>query len=248
MAYNLILGKGEIGRSLGNILEEWHERVEYHDPPQGIICPPNQDVLALHICISYSNMFREIVIEEITKWNPIVTIIHSTVPVGTTNSIITMMRKDKLIVYSPIRGRHPNLEKDIKKFVKYYASTSYEADSTFFSIFHRLSIEKFPDFNSLEFAKVADTTYFGVCLAYMRFVRETCNQLGLDFDSVYQRYNQTYNQGMQENFRRPIYEFMPGPIGGHCVIPNLNLLPDTFKDVKTFVEAANQENIGRKTL
>jgi len=54
----------------------------------------------------------------------------------------------------------------------------------------------------------------------------------LQYDEVYTHPNNTYNEGYEElgmpNVRRPVLYPPEGKIGGHCIAPNFELLPDSL--------------------
>jgi hypothetical protein len=55
-----------------------------------------------------------------------------------------------------------------------------------------------------------------------------CKKYGLEFEEVYSLSNITYNEGYSdlnmEHVVRPVLRNYPGKIGGHCVIPNAELM------------------------
>jgi len=234
---HLILGAGEVGTAIGTVLQMMAntQDVRYHDPLKSQHCEADDKERTLHVCFPYSASFVEDVDRYFEEFNPRAVIIHSTVKIGTTRKLSCF----KKAVYSPIRGRHPNLAPDIRRFVKYYAHESVPAEALFLDAFCDLTLKRFPDVESLEAAKLLDTTYYGHCLAWMRGVKKFCDQHNLDFHSVYTEYGTTYNVGyMDLSLWRPTYTYKPGPIGGHCVVPNLDLLdvPELTEFIKQSTE------------
>jgi len=57
----------------------------------------------------------------------------------------------------------------------------------------------------------------------------------LDFGDVYTVPNQDYNKGYTklglERVVRPVLKYVPGSIGGHCLIPNCELLDAWITDI-----------------
>src|SRR5216684_3573751 len=106
----LVIGNGEVGKSLFEVLHSAHETymrdTEHFDLP---------GVEVLNICFPCreKNVFIETVKKYIEQYKPKLTIIHSTVPVGITRLI------GKKVVHSPIHGKHPNLQGGILTFVKF---------------------------------------------------------------------------------------------------------------------------------
>ena len=69
---------------------------------------------------------------------------------------------------------------------------------------------------SLELAKLAETTYFGVCIAFAQEMNRYAERVGGD-------YSESIDFFEEVGFL-PRQRYFPGFIGGHCVIPNIKLL------------------------
>ena len=86
------------------------------------------------------------------------------------------------------------------------------------------------DAKTTELSKLADTTYYGLCIAFTSDMKKLCDEHNLDFMEVMTKYNNTYNEGYTKlgklNVVRPVL-YPTDKIGGHCVIPNAKLLPRT---------------------
>lgn len=231
----LIIGAGEIGNSLKKVLDDSYT-VHIRDKElQGH--ETNAQYRVINICFPYSDKFVEYVNEYAKRYNPELIIIHSTVPVGTT-------RKIKNAVHSPVNGRHPDLEKGIKVFVKMIGATKGDLAymAARFLIKAGLNMKVMSSPEATEMAKILCTTYLGWNVIFMKEVERICEQFGLPFHEVYTEWNSFYNAGyinqQEHRFVRPILFPLPGPIGGHCVIPNCDLL-DSF--LTKVVKEKNQE-------
>jgi UDP-N-acetyl-D-mannosaminuronate dehydrogenase len=79
-----------------------------------------------------------------------------------------------------------------------------------------------------EVAKLLDTSYYGVCIAWHDYAKQLCEKHGVNFKEAQTHYNLTYNRGYEElektNVIRPTLTPPEGSIGGHCVVPNAELL------------------------
>jgi len=216
----LIIGKGEIGTSLGNVLSEFYD-VQYKDNN----IEAKGKFRVMNICFGYTKNFVNIVKEYQKRYKPELTIIHSTVPTGTTRKV------GGRTVYSPIHGRHPDLTTHIKKFVKILSGLDAysEYDASVYLQDAGLKITMFSTPESLEFSKRAMTRRYGWYLAEMKLMVEECSKLGVPFFEVYTMMNALYNNGYNDEkfLNLPIYEPMRGEVGGHCVIPNLDLDGDS---------------------
>jgi len=198
----------------------------------------NIDVL--HVSIPYSQAFKDIVIDYIKKYKPSLTLIHSTVDIGTTRAIAE--QSVGIVAHTPVMGVHPTLTKSMQTFRKIVGIMKAEDKETIMR--HLSSIKVIPDFYNTpedsEAAKMMSTTYYGHNIRFMQDVHKFCEEQDLDFEKVYTRTNEIYNRGYTEmempNVRRPVLKYTPGKIGGHCVVPNAELLSDRFELAKELVE------------
>lgn len=215
---HLIIGAGEIGKALYKILSPYYD-VSIRDKNSDV--PGKFDVL--HICYPAVKNFVKISKNYIKKYKPALTIIHSTVGVGTTSKIGINA------IHSPVRGVHPYLDKGIKTFVKYFGGKkAKEAAKIFSDIGIKTQIFKKPE--TTELLKILDTTYYGWNIIFAKEVKRICDKLKLDFDEVYTIPNHDYNKGYTKlgkpNVIRPVLKPIAGKIGGHCVVQNCDLLDD----------------------
>jgi UDP-N-acetyl-D-mannosaminuronate dehydrogenase len=71
-----------------------------------------------------------------------------------------------------------------------------------------------------EIAKLTETTYFGLLIAWAQEVERYCMKLGANYDEVVSFYDEI-------KFFPPV-RYFPGVIGGHCVMPNIAILRQQF--------------------
>lgn len=209
---HLTVGLGEVGTAINAIVGGPYvtrSRSTWDGNPVDVV----------HICIPFDdpNKFEETV-EWYISMSDLV-IVHSSVPVGSCD--------DLGVVHSPIRGVHPNLEKGIRTFVKYFGGKrAREAALIFFDL--GLKVRVFPEARTTEAIKLWDTTQYGKLIMMEKEIHKWCEENGVDFEDVYTRANQDYNEGYVQLGRpevvRPWLTHMEGPIGGHCVLPNAKLL------------------------
>ena len=220
----LVIGLGEVGSSILNVLNEHYEDVKGHDQTytQLDLLGCHQSAFDFfHICFPYSDNFVEEVkgyCKDFLKTNGLI-IIHSTVPIGTCEKLDA--------VSSPIRGIHPNLEKGIKTFVKYFGGKrAYEASKIFEAC--NIQTKVYDSSRDVEAGKIVDTAYFGWIVAFNKEIYKMCQEKGLNFEIVWSEFTKTYNDGYRaldkDKFARPYFEHISGPIGGHCVMNNLKFL------------------------
>jgi UDP-N-acetyl-D-mannosaminuronate dehydrogenase len=223
-----IVGYGEIGQALYDVYHEYDEyNIKIYDPFKNFF-EDIDNCEILNICIPYDKKFVDTVNEYINKYNPRITIIHSTVSPGTTKDIIGP------VCHSPVRGLHPNLKIGIKTFLKYIGSENNAWAIEYSQHLSKLGIDYYICKNSLttEFAKLFDTTYYGLLIAFHSDVNKLCNQYDLDFNEVMTTYNKSYNNGYSElgltDVIRPTL-YPTQKIGGHCIVPNAKILKNYFK-------------------
>lgn len=209
---HLIIGNGEVGKAISNIFNcEAIDKIEND-------CKETYYNI-IHICFPYSDIFEEEVKKYQIIFNPKYTVIHSTVPVGTSRKLNA--------IHSPIRGIHPNLEEGIRTFDKFIGG---EKASEIAEEFKRagLKVTLFDNPETTEAMKLFDTEYYRVCIEFAHRVKRYCDKHNLNYSEVYRLANITYNQGYARlehpEFIRPVLEPIMKEIGGHCVMPNKKLI------------------------
>ena len=225
-----IVGHGQVGQAVAKLYSEtdttktWFsfDKILIYDPYQGMM-DDISDVDILNVCIPYTKDFVSVVSDLPTaNWY---TVIHSTVPVGTTEKF------GHKFLHSPVRGVHPNLYEGLKTFVKFIGGDEQLAQA-YSGHLKTLGIETHicKDAKTTELSKLADTTYYGLCIAFTSDMKKLCDEYDLDFMEVMTKYNNTYNEGYKKlgnpNVVRPVL-YPTDKIGGHCIIPNAKLLPRT---------------------
>jgi UDP-N-acetyl-D-mannosaminuronate dehydrogenase len=212
-----ILGYGEVGQALAKFYRK--PKIKDLKRNDGL-----KGVEVLHICLPWSKNFIKISKKAISEIKPKLTIIHSTVAMGTTKKIGGMT------VHSPIRGIHPELYKGIKTFVKYIGADNKKAGELAKKHLESLGIKTkvFMPSAATEALKLWDTAQFAWMIVLNKEIKKWCDKKGLDFKAIYDEANKTYNEGYQKLDKpevvRPYLKYMPGKIGGHCIIPNCYLL------------------------
>jgi UDP-N-acetyl-D-mannosaminuronate dehydrogenase len=217
-----ILGYGEVGRAIAKFYK--NPKIKDLDRDDGL-----NGVDILHVCIPWSKDFVKIVKREIKTIKPKLTIIHSTVAPGTTKKIGGM------VVHSPVRGMHPNLFEGIKTFVKYIGADNKKAARLAKKHLESLGIKVKVFYPSVttEIGKLLDTSYYGLCIAWHGEMEKICDKYKIDFKKAVVDFNKTYNDGYKRlgknNVIRPVLYPPEGGIGGHCIIPNAELLKKFYK-------------------
>jgi len=226
---NVIAGLGEIGKPIYQIISKAIPTIGY-DLNESLIDKKNikkysdLDTSFLHICIPFSSKFIQNVISLSKKFKPEFIVIHSTVSPYTTTKI--QQKLSIPIIYSATRGVHRRMLYDLKKYTKFFGidkkSPNYKkAISEYSKLMAKCGIKtkKMSDPLTLELAKIiCDTSYFGWLINYAQLSNMIAIQHKVDYDEMW-------------SFSDEIHKFLgnrpkmfPGFIGGHCVIPNLDLM------------------------
>ena len=230
---DIILGMGEVGETLFDLLVDRKfdcVGIDLEDSKcknyteNKIIENPQY----LHVCLPGElEKFTDIVIEWINEIKNIqVVVIHSTVKPGTTKSI--QERSSIPILFSPVRGVHRRFLDDIKKYTKFISFDNKEINSEIKKDLENRfeKVEWMSTTKTAELAKIlVDTTYYGWLINYAQITKMICEKENVDFDEMWK-----FADEIHENLgNRP--KMFPGIIGGHCVIPNLNLVEYENLDV-----------------
>ncbi|KKN66857.1 hypothetical protein LCGC14_0467250 [marine sediment metagenome] len=218
MRTGIVIGLGETGQPLFEILKEAYPDMLGVDKatPQS----PEQ-VQFMHVCIPYSDDFVDTVLRYQERYSPEVTIIHSTVPIGTTLSI--EKSSGCSVVHSPIQGRHNRMKKDLLKYRKWVGGAHYpelevHLDGAGFKV-------KYTPFTSTtEKLKLMCLAKYGVSLAFAKYQKKT---MGDDYHHSCQ-WDEDYNLHVGEDLQRPVFDKLTDVIGGHCVTQNTRLLNEQY--------------------
>jgi UDP-N-acetyl-D-mannosaminuronate dehydrogenase len=226
-----IIGHGEIGKAIEGVYAAQQIPVHIKDLER-------DDGLKgcdyLHICIPYSHRFVDIVEKYLLDLNPKVTIIHSTIAPGTVDKLTTYSSANYKIVHSPVRGVHPDLYEGVMTFDKIVAGNAAEEVYQHF-ISLGMSPRIYENSVTSEVAKLLSTTYYGVCIAFHDYARKVCEATGANYDQAMTEWNQEYNTGYAAlgmgHVRRPVLYPPDGSIGGHCIVPNAEILKETLNSL-----------------
>lgn len=219
-AATLVVGLGEVGRPLLEILRGPHQAagrdVEEH---------AFHGVRILHLCFPFGADFVSAASRYVSLYEPEVVVVNSTVVPGTTRAI--ERGTGTAAVYSPVRGKHARMTEELRRYRKFVAGTSAEAVTVVADHFAAagMTTQRMSSFESLELAKLLETTYFGVLVAWAQEMDRFAASVDAD-------YWETLGFFEEIGFLPPV-GFEPGYIGGHCVMPNLDLLEEVRRSPLT---------------
>ncbi len=232
----VIVGLGEVGKPLFDLASEHHETLGVDITPVDEI----ERVDVMHVC--YPFQMKDFVGETaryIERYKPALTIINSTVGIGTTRAVA--QRTNARVVNSPVRGKHARMLDDMRKYTKFVGaldpSTGEEAVSHLESLGLKTKLLSSPE--ATELAKLTETTYFGVMIAWAQEIERYCDRIGQSYDEVVSFFDEI-------KFFPPV-KYFPGIIGGHCVMQNIEILAKYDRSIMLdAIKASNQMKIERE--
>jgi UDP-N-acetyl-D-mannosaminuronate dehydrogenase len=226
-AATLVIGLGEIGGPLLEILREVH-----HAAGRDIEDRPFDGVQVLHLCFPYTSDFVSSASRYVSLYEPGVVVVNSTVVPGTTTEI--QEKTGVPAVYSPVRGKHAQMTDELRRYRKFVAGTSVQAVALVQDHFAAagMTTQRMSSPEALELAKLLETTYFGVLVAWAQEMDRFAEAVDAD-------YWETIDFFAEIDFFPPA-GFHPGYIGGHCVMPNLELLEQLRRS--PFIDVMRESN------
>ncbi len=233
----VVVGLGEVGRPILELVSKHHKAVGVD------VSPPAERVErvdVMHVCYPFAiEDFVGETARYIELFRPTLTIINSTVAVGTTRAIAE--RTGAAVVHSPVRGKHARMLEELLSYTKFVGAidpaTGEQAARHFESIGMRTRILSSPE--AAELAKLTETTYFGLIIAWAQEVERYCDQLGQDYDEIASLY--------EEVRFFPSVKYFPGIIGGHCVMANIEILSKVdHSEILKAIQWSNKKKIERE--
>jgi UDP-N-acetyl-D-mannosaminuronate dehydrogenase len=256
----LIVGLGEIGHTLFALYGEANEKFLVYgldlDMEKMMLLnqskakvPEKVDVLQVCLPCSSQEKFVDIIKGYVDQYKPKLAIINSTVPPGTTLKVAAVCRC--LVAHSPARGVHINAEHmiwEMKRWTKYVGGANAAASITARAHFKSmgLKVKVLKSCRETELAKLFETTYRAWMIICFQEMHRISRAFGADFNEAVDFLEDTHRQ----RFDRPV--MFPGVIGGHCLIPNTELLLKSYdSDMLRLILESNEkrkEEIKDKTV
>lgn len=233
----VVVGLGEVGKPLFQLISEHQEVVGVDISPVGRV----DDVEVLHVCYPFQiKGFIGETARYIEFFKPALTVINSTVAVGTTRAIAE--RTGTAVVNSPVRGKHAHMLEELRLYTKFVGAldpaAGEKAARHFESVGLKTKVLSSPE--ATELAKLTETTYFGLMIAWAQELERYCDQSGQDYEEITSFYDEI-------KFFPPA-KYFPGVIGGHCVMSNIEILSKFNQSVMLeAIQASNRMKIERGT-
>ena len=229
MKKDIVAGIGEIGKPILKLLSKHGVVVGFDSNPdlmdeRKFERYESLKTSFLHIAIPVTGKFINNVLKLYKKFQPECIVIHSTIKPGMTEKL-----QEKLsipVIYSATRGVHKRMVYDLKRYTKFFvisvnAPRGKWATTRYVQSMKRCGVKtkKMSKPETLELAKIiCDTSYLGWLVNYAQLSNVIAIEHGVDYDEMW-----SFSDEIQEFLgNRP--KMYPSFIGGHCVIPNLNLI------------------------
>jgi UDP-N-acetyl-D-mannosaminuronate dehydrogenase len=224
----IVVGLGEIGKPLYTILRQTYSCVGVDIKP----VPPNGSCSVLHICYPFQvGEFVNVTAVYIAKYRPKLTIINSTVTPGTTREI--QKASGAAVAYSPVRGKHTRMQQDLLHYKKFVAGcdghSTEQAGKHFSRAGFKTASFRTPEIGEL--SKLLETTWLGILVGWAQDAERFAASVGASYGDL--------NAFIEEIDFLPSH-IVPGVIGGHCVMPNIELLRRRFDSY--FLDAVVDSN------
>ena len=231
----LVVGLGEVGRPLFELLDESGcfivHGIDLDEAKMSKVGQHKKDlpkeVDVMHVCIPCANQekFTNTVANYARQFKPKLVIINSTVMPGTTKEVSKCC--ECFVAHSPVRGVHESLEHmkwELKRWTKYVGGANAKAGEAARQHFEKLGLKAkaLKGCAESELAKLFETTYRVWMITCFQEMHRISRHFKTDFDDTVDFLEDTHRVRLD----RPI--MFPGVIGGHCLIPNVELLSGSY--------------------
>jgi len=235
MKKNVIAGLGEIGFPIYKLISKSSPTLGFDINPKLIKNNTqkikNAETSFLHVCIPFSKNFKKNVLKLNKQFQPEIIVIHSTISPTTTQSLQSVLLVP--VIYSATRGVHKRMNSDLKRYTKFFAISNNaprknSASQSFKKLMKNSGVKskQMSSPETLELGKIiCDTSYLGWMITYAQLSNTIASHYGVNYDEMW-----TFSDEIHKFLgNRP--KMYPGFIGGHCVIPNLELIHNQTLDI-----------------
>jgi len=251
---DVIAGLGEIGLPILKLLSKSITTIGYDINPKLMdektyLKYKSLNTRFLHICIPFTDKFTQNVKNLYKKFLPKSIVIHSTISPHTTEKLQQTLPIP--IIYSATRGVHKRMLSDLKRYTKFFsidpkAPNAKWASEEFSNILNKCGVKtkKMSTPLTLELAKiVCDTSYYGWLINYAQISNMIAKKHKVDYNEMWSFADEIHK------YLRNRPKMYPGFIGGHCVIPNLNLInEESLYQIDKINNLYAKKNKGAKSI
>lgn len=255
---DVVCGLGEIGKPILQLISKAVPAIGY-DINQQLMDKKKfakyetVETSFLHICVPFTKRFIPNVISLFKRFKPRCIVIHSTISPRTTSKIQSQLHIP--VIYSATRGVHKRMLFDLKRYTKFYAiepdaPLANWASKSYAGLMKRCGVRtrKMSNPITLELAKIiVDTSYYGWLISYSQLSNMIAIENGVDYNEMWSFADEIHRY----LGNRP--KMFPGFIGGHCVLPNLDLIHNKtlnlIKELNTnYAKKVKNANISRSNI
>lgn len=217
---DIIIGNGVIGSAICELLASIKEVCCWDIDSSKCVGNPVGLFDVVHVCFPFDENFIHNVICYAEWFEFKELVIHSTVKPRTTVNLQKLFSQP--IVFSPVRGVHGRMLKDLRRYTKFYAS---EKEASYFVEEMKkagVKTERWSSTTCLELAKVLmGTSYYGWLIVFAQRVKILADKYGVDENELW-----VFTEEIHEFLGNRPRMFSGEGIGGHCILSNLELLGD----------------------
>ncbi|MEZ0345577.1 MAG: GDP-mannose dehydrogenase [Infirmifilum sp.] len=240
----LVVGLGEVGGAVYEVAKDSGKFELYGydiDPSKRINSLEDvpKQIDYMHIAIPYNDRFVENVKQYVSTIHPRGIIVHSTVAPGTTRRLYEELAMP--VAFSPVRGKHPKIKEHLYFWPKWVTAlpgdfiSEAKAHLESMNLKVRVSNEE-PE--ALELAKLWETVYRAIMIAAWQEMHRIARSYGVGL-KIIAEFTAEVHSVLHD---RPVY--YPDFIGGHCLIPNTQILVKTNpSELLKFVLESNEKRL-----
>ena len=233
-----VIGMGEVGNALTYVLEMGGHKVTTYDVEDGPAPGQLSRVDVLNICFPYDER-ASIFEHDVNYWQdrfaPLETVIHSTVPVGTSRRLGA--------IHSPVIGLHPNLSHSLLTFTKFLGGERAEKVADHFRS-TGMKVYLIKDQETTELMKILSTTYHALNVEWTKEVAAMCKDRDIPYEAWTlwtDNYNRGYNELGYPEYTRPQLIPITTKIGGHCLLPNARFIEENNEFARVILKRNDYE-------
>jgi hypothetical protein len=242
----VVAGCGEIGGPISQLSRGGFAQVILVDPTLSPPEDPCFPVEALHIAFPGSlKDFVPAVIAYAERYRPSITLVHSSSEPGLVEQIAAHLGEDS-VVHSQVHGKHQGqrMRSDMLRYPRFVATRSDAAFEKARAVLIKMghAPDRILRLNSPlagELSKLLATTFYGYLIVWTQEVERLSDRSGIPYDEL-----MSFLRLESADFS--IAGKFPGVIGGHCVMPNIDILRRTYpSSLWEYLKRSNDEKKAR---
>jgi len=246
MSVVVVAGYGEIGKAIYQLCRGGFDEVLVEDPCSSRAASTTYNrpagPAALHIAIPGTlENFQEEVQRYYDKYNPEIVLIHSTTVPGTTEELELKLGTGR-VVHAQVHGKHCHgrMRTDMLYYPKFVGTVSDSAFALAQDVLQRMGhpeerIIRLPSSRASEVVKLLSTSFYGYMIVWMQEMKRLSAACNIPVAEL-----MTFTCLQTDDFS--IRDKFAGEIGGHCVMPNIEILRKTYPlSVWNFIHQSNEE-------